>query len=89
MGGRRNQEMTIEERAEALARKDFNKLNIPETVKKRSLRKRRQGKTLVFEAGERGILVRYFIRCRGKHISMKRIVTHFHDEEFDNSSKSS
>ena len=33
--------MTIEERAEALARKDFNKLNIPETVKKRSLRKRR------------------------------------------------
>lgn len=81
--------MTIEERAEALARKDFNKLNIPETVKKRSLRKRRQGKTLVFEAGERGILVRYFMRCRGKHISMKRIVTHFHDEEFDNSPKPS
>lgn len=89
MGGRRNQEMTIEERAEALARKDFNQLNIPETVKKRSLRKRCQGKTLVFEAGERGILVRYFMRCRGKHISMKRIVTNFHDEEFDNSSKSS
>lgn len=79
--------MTIEERAEALARKDFNKLNIPETVKKRSLRKRRQSKTLVFEAGERGILVRYFMRCQDRHISMKRIVTHFHDEEFDNFSK--
>ncbi len=81
--------MTIEERAEALARKDFNKLNIPETVKNRSLRKRRQGKTLVFEAGERGILVRYFMRCQDRHIFMKRIVTHFHDEEFDNSSKPS
>ena len=74
--------MNPEEKADNLVRKNFQKLNIPKTIKERPFHKTRKGDGFIYEVGERGMLVRYFVRIEGKDLLLRRIITKFYEDRY-------
>lgn len=74
--------MTPEKKAERLVWKDFyGSKDIPESLKNRQFHKTKKGDSWVLEVGERGIIVRYFVKCSSDGVLLRRVITKFQEEK--------
>lgn len=74
--------MTPEKKAERLVRKDFySSKDIPESLKKRQFHRTQKGDFWIYEVGERGIIVRYFVKQEQESILLRRVITRFQEEK--------
>lgn len=73
-------EMNLEQRADTLIE---NMSEVKELkAKGRRLRKTTRKDTWIYEIGERGVLIRYFVRRAKGTLRVRRVITKFTDENY-------
>ncbi len=74
--------MTPEKKAERLVRINFQTLDIPQTLKERPFHKTRRKNEWVYEVGEKGILIRYFVTEEKGFLRLRRTITKFYEDRY-------
>lgn len=74
--------MSPEKKAERLVKKNFQALEIPQTLKERPFHKTKKGNALIYEVGEKGILIRYFVTVENGALRLRRVITKFYEDRY-------